>query len=233
MHQDLSTDATPIATPDTSRPNSPATHLLQGKGRPGGKLSRRDRRKIAGSPAPASSGDEDARPGSRGGKKAAAKKGRVWDEFGIADTASDVTQLDYSTPATEGDAVSQAVEHVEESSWGKRTGKGDFVLKDLDEEMDEILAKANAEKGENTAATGLVGTSLGAIGGLFRNVVGGKTITKEDLEKPLKGMEDHLLKKNVAREAAVRLCESVERDLVGVKTNSFTSKPLLYVLQPT
>jgi signal recognition particle receptor subunit alpha len=39
----------------------------------------------------------------------------------------------------------------------------------------------------------------------------------------MKGMEEHLLKKNVAREAAVRLCEGVEKELVGVKTGSFES----------
>jgi signal recognition particle receptor subunit alpha len=92
--------------------------------------------------------------------------------------------------------------------------------------MDAIISAQNAKKDKEAstaAATGLVGSSLGAIGGLFRNVVGGKTLTKEDLVKPIKGMEEHLLKKNVAREAVVRLCESVERDLVGMKTPNFTS----------
>jgi signal recognition particle receptor subunit alpha len=65
---------------------------------------------------------------------------------------------------------------------------------------------------------------LSAIGGLFRNVVGGKTLTKEDLDKAMKGMEDHLLRKNVAREAAIRLCEGVERELIGVKTGNFESR---------
>ncbi|KAG8528751.1 uncharacterized protein KY384_006438 [Bacidia gigantensis] len=49
----------------------------------------------------------------------------------------------------------------------------------------------------------------------------GKVLTKADLEKPMRGMEEHLLKKNVAREAAVRLCESVERELIGVRTGNF------------
>ncbi|GME24162.1 Signal sequence receptor alpha [Neofusicoccum parvum] len=152
------------------------------------------------------------------------RKRRKWDEFGAADEEDD-TQLDYSTQSIEAETpAASTVEAVDSSSWGKRTGKGEFVLKDLDEEMDEILAAANAKKeNSQTAPSGLVGTGLGAIGGLFRNVVGGKTLTKEDLVKPLKGMEDHLLKKNVAREAAVRLCESVEQDLIGVKTGSFTS----------
>jgi signal recognition particle receptor subunit alpha len=48
-------------------------------------------------------------------------------------------------------------------------------------------------------------------------------LTKADLDKAMKGMEYHLLKKNVAREAAVRLCEGVERELIGVKTGNFES----------
>ena len=73
--------------------------------------------------------------------------------------------------------------------------------------------------------------------------MGNKTLTKEDLEKPLKGIEDHLLKKNVALEAAVRLCQSVEHDLLGTKTGNFTSiestirqsmeKALRKILTPT
>ncbi|KAF2762427.1 P-loop containing nucleoside triphosphate hydrolase protein [Pseudovirgaria hyperparasitica] len=224
IHADSSADATPVPTPDASRPASPAAHILQAKGlRPGGKLSRRDRQRAkTASPAP-SSGDE-GRPTSKGGKKSNTKKNRVWDEFGLADHADDNTQLDYSAPADLDEATSQAVEHVEESTWGKRTGKGEFVLKDLEDEMDEILSKVSAGKESSSNSTnGFVGSSLGAIGGLFRNVVGGKTLTEADLEKPLKGMEDHLLKKNVAREAAVRLCESVKVDLIGAKTNSFTT----------
>lgn len=180
------------------------------------------------SSAPVSSGDESPARRTTAGK-GSAKKGRKWDEFGAADEEDD-TQLDYSTHSVDAEApAASTVEAVDSSSWGKRTGKGEFVLKDLDEEMDEIIAAANAkrEKSTQAAPSGLVGSSIGAIGGLFRNVVGGKTLTKEDLEKPLKGMEDHLLKKNVAREAAVRLCESVEQDLIGVKTSSFTSKSIV------
>lgn len=218
-----STDATPIQTPDTSRPNSPAVnnHLLTAKGGPGRQSRRAKKKANAMASAPASSGDESP---ARRPAKGSAKKGRKWDEFGAADEEDD-TVLDYSTHSVEAEAPAASnVEAVDSSSWGKRTGKGEFVLKDLDEEMNEIIAAANAKKeSSQSAPSGLVGSGLGAIGGLFRNVVGGKTLTKDDLAKPLKGMEDHLLKKNVAREAAVRLCESVEQDLVGVKTSSFTS----------
>jgi signal recognition particle receptor subunit alpha len=223
---DTSADSTPVPTPDASRPNTPAhtpsqSHLLTGKSRgPGGKLSRRDRKKASAVSAPASSGDEaNAKRKGKGG----AKKNRIWGEFG-AEEQDDSVVLDYSQGDIQDDSSrTEALEEVRQETWGHKTNKGEFVLKDIDEEMDEIIAAQNAKKGSSAAASGIVGSSLGAIGGLFRNVVGGKTLTKEDLAKPLKGMEEHLLKKNVAREAVVRLCESVERDLIGLKTNSFTS----------
>lgn len=223
---DTSADSTPVPTPETSRPSTPAqSHLLAGKAGPGGKLSRRNKKKFAASSsAPVSSGDEAS---AKRKVKGSAKKNRVWGDFGAEEedpsVVLDYSQADLRDEASEGEALAE----INPESWGSRTGKGQFVLKDLDMEMDQIIAEQNAKKEAPSSAAsggGIVGSSLGAIGGLFRNVVGGKTLTEEDLAKPLKGMEDHLLKKNVAREAAVRLCDSVKRDLVGLKTSSFTSK---------
>ncbi|KAJ4369249.1 hypothetical protein N0V83_006334 [Neocucurbitaria cava] len=242
---DTSADSTPVPTPDASRPTTPASsQLLTGKARPlGGKMSRRDKKKASAfSSAPVSSGDE---AGSKRKGKGSAKKGRIWGEFGAEE--EDDSVLDYSqSDIRDANSTSEAMAEIRPETWGRKTNKGEFVLKDLDDEMDAIIAEQNAKKAKETTSTpssGLVGTSLGAIGGLFRNVVGGKTLTKEDLAKPLKGMEEHLLRKNVAREAAVRLCDSVERDLVGMKTPSFTTiettlkssmeKALTKILTPT
>ncbi|KAN0119822.1 SRP54 domain containing protein [Hyaloscypha variabilis] len=224
-----SNESTPVATPETSRPSTPAGHILTGKAGPGGKGSRRARKAANAPSAHASSGEESYAKKNRAGKAAAPKKGRKWNADGLADEDSD-TPLDYSAPAngaTSGeDEVkdrSGAVEEVDSKSWGSKTG-GRFVLKDLDDQVQSILASADAKKSDTAAApAGIVGSSLSAIGGLFRNVVGGKTLTKEDLDKAMKGMEDHLLRKNVAREAAIRLCEGVERELIGVKTGNFES----------
>ncbi|KAG4033809.1 hypothetical protein MFRU_004g03120 [Monilinia fructicola] len=219
-----STESTPVGTP-ISRPSTPASHILSAKAGPGGKVSRRAR-KAAQTPTYASSGDESHKKVRSA--KSGPKKGRKWDAEGMVDEDSD-TPLDYSAPANgatsgEDEARPGAVEGVEQTSWGSKTGKGQFVLKDLEDEVHSILDSANAKKAESsTPSTGLVGSSFSAIGGLFRNVVGGKTLTKEDLDKAMKGMEDHLLRKNVAREAAMRLCEGVERELIGVKTGSFES----------
>jgi signal recognition particle receptor subunit alpha len=224
-----SNESTPIPTPDTSRPTTPSTHVLTAKAGPGGKVSRRARKVTNTLSAHASSGDEKSRKG-KGAK--GVKKGRRWDADGLADEDSD-TPLDYSVnepdatsdKETGGNVLPGAMEAVDQASWGSRTGKGQFVLKDLDDQVHSILSSADSKKVDSSAApTGIVGSGLSAISGLFRNVVGGKTLTKADLDKAMKGMEEHLLKKNVAREAALRLCEGVERELIGVKTGSFESE---------
>lgn len=178
--------------------------------------------------APVSSGDEQMRRKAKSGKQLAKKALRKWDTDGMADEADGVT-LDYSASPQNGILPDDnSVEHpVMEStsaeSSGTRTSRGQYVLKDLDNEVRSILG-ANEKNSKSTAsAAGVVGSGLGAISGLFRNVIGGKVLTKADLDKPMRGMEEHLLKKNVAREAAVRLCEGVERELIGVKTGSFES----------
>jgi signal recognition particle receptor subunit alpha len=231
MHSnETSTDVTPIATPDNSRPNTPlANHLLSAK--PGGKISASRRARKVVNPATASSGDEDMRRKSKPAK-GKAKTQRKWDADGMADE-DDGTTLDYSTPSLgkvslKGDdsvCKPTGMDSISMESFGTRTGKGQFVLKDLDDEVHSILKEANKKKSQPLSQPSKVlGSSFGVLSGLFRNVIGGKVLSKLDLEKPMRGMEEHLLKKNVAREAAVRLCEGVERELIGIKTGSFESK---------
>ncbi|KAJ0425294.1 signal recognition particle, alpha subunit, N-terminal-domain-containing protein [Aspergillus carlsbadensis] len=214
-----SDEGSPPQTPEISRTSTPtSSHIITGKAGPGGRASRRAR-KAANASATASSGDEKARKGKtpKGGKR-----GRKWDADGLADE-DDGTVLDYSAPAGSEETSAPAVEAVWEDSWGRRTGKGQFVLKDLGDEVHSILDNADSEKAKSSTPSGLVGSGFSAIGGLLRNIVGGKVLTEADLEKPLKAMEDHLLKKNIAREAAVRLCEGVKQELVGKKTGNFQS----------
>ncbi|KAF5513042.1 Signal recognition particle receptor subunit alpha-like protein [Colletotrichum aenigma] len=223
-------ESTPIITPNTSRPSTPG--VVVGKPGPAAKMSRRARKAQNPGAVAASSGDESSGRRPRPATRSSTKKGRKWDADGLADEEDDV-QLDYSAAPrsatsdseAEGPAArSSALERVDASTWGNKTSKGQFILKDLDDEVHNILASAQSKTDSSTeASSGLIGSGLSTIGGLFRNVVGGKTLTKADLDKAMKGMEEHLLKKNVAREAAIRLCEGVEKELLGVKTGSFES----------
>ncbi|KHN94267.1 signal sequence receptor alpha subunit [Metarhizium album ARSEF 1941] len=226
----ISHDPSPVLTPNTSRPSTPGTgNLLTAKAGPVAKMSRRARKAKNSTSAPASSGDEAAGKQKKAGR--GPKKGRKWDADGFADEDDADVQLDYSANPTgdlEADTIgrSSALDAVDESTWGTST-KGKFVLRDLGDEVHNMLSSAEAEKAaaetKSKAKSGLLGTGVNALGGMFRNVVGGKILTKEDLEKAMKGMEEHLLRKNVAREAAVRLCEGVEKELIGVKTGNFES----------
>lgn len=220
-----STESTPLPTPTQSRPSTPGSNLVVAKAGPTAKLSRRAKKANTNK---LFSGDEASTKGKKGVKPAPKKKGRKWDADGYADEDDDV-QLDYSTQRnsdSEPDtARSSALESIDSSTWGSTT-KGKFVLKDLGDEVHNILASASAQQAasiKKESPTGLLGSGMSAVSGLFRNVVGGKTLSQEDLDKAMKGMEEHLLRKNVAREAAVRLCEGVEKSLVGVKTGSFES----------
>jgi signal recognition particle receptor subunit alpha len=240
-----SADPTPIPTPDTSRPGSPAvSQLLEGKSPRGSRRSRKAA--LAASSAPASSGDEKS-PSRKtiATKRPTAKSKRTWDAHGFGAEEDSDTVLDYSTQSLDDAPAQSTLQPVSTDDMGSRTAKGQFVLKDLDDQVDAILAESKSRKDqvETDESKGLVGTGLGALSGYFRNMVGGKTLTATDLVKPMKAMEDHLLNKNVAREAAVRLCESVERDLIGLKTSNFTtidqtirdsmSKALTRILTPT
>lgn len=258
-----SADATPVPTPDTSRPTTPlqqpaTSQLLTAKGAGPSKGSRRARKAHAATlstSAPASSGDESPARKPKGGKNSVKQK-RRWDADGgfLAGADDDDAILDYSADAAptsvpaESDERDLDINDVKAEEMGSRTGKGQFVLKDLDDEIDAILASQASTSATKTSATepesgGILGSASSRISGLFRNVVGGKTLTKADLQQPLQQMQTHLLEKNVAREAAERLCGAVEADLLDQKTASFTSidktiresmaKALTRILTPT
>ena len=232
VHDENSPTSSPVVTPNSSRPGTPNASLLLPKGL-GGKMSRRQRKMQINS-APVSSGDE--LPSRKAKTAKAQKKGRKWDAEGLV-TEDDDVQLDYSAPAhhaagSDSDAdvgKSTALDHIDASTWGNKTSRGQFVLKDLDNEIESMLASAETKSKRTTDSSNtLLGSSMSTISGLFRNVVGGKVLTKQDIEQAMKGMLDHLLNKNVANEAAVRLCEGVEKELIGVKTGNFESKLLSF-----
>ncbi|KAI9722517.1 MAG: hypothetical protein M1828_004512 [Chrysothrix sp. TS-e1954] len=214
-----STEATPIPTPDSSRPTTPSSNVLAAKATRGGRASRRNQKANKASLISTSlSAANNSKPPSK-------KKGRRWDDDGL--DGDDETPLDYSTAdVTTMGAVDEPpqAEAISQDSWAKKTASGEVILKDLDEEMHSILASADSKANStHEKSSSLVNSSLNSISTLFWNVVGGKVLTDADLVSPLKAMEDHLLNKNVARDAALQLCNSVSRDLVGTKTPSFQS----------
>ncbi|AOW07604.1 signal sequence receptor alpha subunit [Yarrowia lipolytica] len=132
------------------------------------------------------------------------KKGvmRKWGEDGQAlDVGSDDdADLDFSSGPSGATAV---VEDVDMTNYGGANKQGDFVLKQLGDDEPPIPSKSRF--------------------GFLKNIMGGKTITQEDMDKVTAKVEEQLMKKNVAKEVAVHLCDQVSRSLVGCTTNSWTT----------
>ncbi len=89
--------------------------------------------------------------------------------------------------------------------------------KDEDDKIQNILQSARNKKAD--ADTG----SLGTLGSLFARLTGSKMFTEADLKPVLEGMKQHLMKKNVAKEIADKVCEGVGENLLGKKAGSFQS----------
>ena len=173
-------------------------------------------------------------------KKKKAKVGRKWGDE--VPTEGDMASLDYSSDKPDGNNpvapskvdVSALVDHasfgtrtvdgmyeVKDWEFGDKGGKGDEIDRFISQTLDSVSLK---EKGQ--ASTGTFGSSIGS---LFARLTGSKTLTDEDLKPVLEGMKQHLMKKNVAKEIAEKVCEGVGESLVGQKVGGFqsASRPLL------
>ncbi|GLB35120.1 putative signal recognition particle, alpha subunit, N-terminal [Lyophyllum shimeji] len=152
------------------------------------------------------------------------KAQRKWGDQPV--TESEMASLDYSLDKHDGLNGSvgshelQAL--VDQSSLGTRTRDGLYEVKDWEfskvEEADEFIANALQPGGVKAAASS---GSLGALGSLFARLTGSKVLTEQDLKPVLDGMKQHLMKKNVAKEIADKVCEGVGESLVGKKVGGF------------
>ncbi|KAG5645902.1 hypothetical protein DXG03_005049 [Asterophora parasitica] len=153
-------------------------------------------------------------------RKTKAKAGRKWGDQPV--TESDMASLDFSldkNEASNGDIGSHDLQAlVDQASLGTRTRDGLYEVKDWefskDDEADKFIASALQPGGSEAAAPS---TSLGALGSLFARLTGSKTLSEQDLKPVLEGMKQHLMKKNVAKEIADKVCEGVGESLVGKK----------------
>jgi signal recognition particle receptor subunit alpha len=115
---------------------------------------------------------------------------------------------------------------VDEASLGSRTKDGLYEVKDWEfangGTADDVIAKAlsgNLDKESKPAPQ----SSLGTLGSLFARFTGTKILSEDDLKPVLEGMKQHLMKKNVAKNIAEKVCEGVGQNLVGKKVGGFQS----------
>ncbi|KAI3353825.1 hypothetical protein L3Q82_005040 [Scortum barcoo] len=151
------------------------------------------------------------------------KQMRVWDMGG-----SSTKDLDYSE--RNGDGSSNGGDQNQEAQidLGMQPSpmKGD--LQSVDYESSEEAAEEEEEEervvvSETSKASSKKAGGFGGMFGMFKGLVGSKSLTRDDMEPVLEKMRDHLIAKNVAADIASQLCDSVAKKLEGKVMGTFTT----------
>ncbi|OWF52945.1 signal recognition particle receptor subunit alpha-like [Mizuhopecten yessoensis] len=148
------------------------------------------------------------------------KIGRVWEGAG---NSKDVKGLDFSS--TNGESIPDDVVPTvaERSLVGSMKGGIRDIEEEEEEEEEEYeeeINKASSSKGSTKSSAKSAGSGMFSM---FKNLIGSKTLTKEDLDTALEKMKDHLVAKNVASDIAVKLCDSVAAKLEGRVLGTFNT----------
>ena len=164
------------------------------------------------------------------------KKGKTQRKWGDeAPSESEMASLDFSYEKIDAaDASSLDLSAlVDKGSLGTRTQDGLYEVKDWEfgksNAADDVISRViqdGAPGAQSSAGTG----SLGALGSIFARLTGSKVLTEQDLKPVLEAMKQHLMKKNVAKDIAEKVCEGVGESLVGKKVGGFQSERFPNVL---
>lgn len=125
-------------------------------------------------------------------------------------TERDMAKFDFSTKSLPGLEDEQK---QDTSSYEVDDIVGSANLEESDEESDDIDYGTAEETGKSSSS----------FWGMFSNITGSKTLTEADIVPALEQLKSQLQEKNVATDIAAKLCESVQRSLVGTTTGAFTT----------
>lgn len=147
---------------------------------------------------------------------------RVWDGQ-IA--KGEMEALDYSGGGGD-DTVDEAsikAQHLDASKLGTKNNQGIYEVQDVDvpeDDEDEDYDFGDDDEDDNKDD----GSNKGGIFSFFKSMTGQREMTAETLDPVLATMKDSMIDKNVGKEIADRLCESVKSSLLGKKLGSFERK---------
>jgi signal recognition particle receptor subunit alpha len=148
-----------------------------------------------------------------------------------APSESEMASLNYSSAKDESltDSTVLVDSLIDQSSIGTRSVDGSYEIKNWDFSGSDDTLQWAITGGD--AAETQSKAPMGAIGSMFARLTGGKTLSQEDLEPVLSSMKDHLMKKNVAKEIADKICDGVGKTLIGKKISGFQSEWLLLLIR--
>jgi signal recognition particle receptor subunit alpha len=141
-----------------------------------------------------------------------------------SDYANEKVALDGLVDESSRGAKKDGVYEVKDWNFTSKSGNAE----DDDEIDDDFISKALQQTSLNADAnSGAKDQQTGYISGLFSRLTGlttsSRPLTSADLEPFLNSMKEHLMKKNVARDIAERVCDGVGRTLEGRKVAGWRS----------
>jgi signal recognition particle receptor subunit alpha len=157
-------------------------------------------------------------------KAASSKKGkeaRVWHDGEQEVTSASMAKLDRSkNDSSSGTGAGSDPMEIAENSPALMEARAAYLPAENEvptwEEEDQ-LRLVDDENIDDESGAGWGGSLKGMM-----DQISGKVLRQEDLEQPLKEMENMLAGKNVARDIAQEICENVKAKLIGKKMTSFT-----------
>lgn len=159
---------------------------------------------------------------------------RVWDGQ-IA--KGEMEALDYSGSGNNGDGKSDSVDaetiksqFLDESKLGTKNKQGIYEVQDVDvseDESDEDWDDLGKQQ-DNSESTTTKSSGSGGMFSFLKSITSQREVTNEALDPVLATMKDLMIKKNVAKEIAEHLCDSVRSSLLGKKLGSFERKINIY-----
>lgn len=149
-------------------------------------------------------------------KEKAGKKPRVWE---LGGSTKDVAVLDRSKDKAE-DMRSDF------TSTNEMIGTMKGVIQDIEVESDEDVEYSSSEDESDDDAPEAHNSpnptaNKKSVFSMFKNFVGSKNLTRDDMQVALEKLRDHLIGKNVAADIANKLCDSVAVKLEGKVLGTF------------
>ena len=129
-----------------------------------------------------------------------------WDNIDLSYNKKKESQIDFSKKSTgENDEVQAYKDKYMPNPSATTDIDGDLISSESEEEEEETPKKQNI------------------FSSFFSNLTNGRSLTKEDLDPVMEDFKQSLMKKNVAQEIAISICDSVSESLVGKKLGTFSS----------
>ncbi|KAA1101379.1 hypothetical protein PGT21_018090 [Puccinia graminis f. sp. tritici] len=147
------------------------------------------------------------------------KTARKWDNGRI--TANDIAEYDFSEKdAHLDDSKTLSSNFIDKMSMGTRNQKGLYEVADFDRSRPD--QKSEEDKSQPTLFSKII-SSIPIFGGQKSGPI---TLREEDVKPMIEQIQLQLMKKNVAREIAVRICERIQVELIGKKLSDRSTTAL-------